>query len=227
MLKRRPPIVIGTVVCLAAALFVLLGANAHADGRLAALDTSIALEMKTASVYWPSLRHAMIALSYSGGIPAMTLLATLGVLWEGWRGRAGWRLAVAWALIVSSGALINQVLKASYGRDRPPLEWRDPVVTERNESFPSGHAMGITIGAGLLGYTLLLRVQRPRHKILIVLLLTCWVLGVGSSRVFLRAHWFSDVLAGFAIGLAWLSLGLGVFEIGVRSEEWGGSELQR
>ncbi len=72
--------------------------------------------------------------------------------------------------------------------------------------------MGGTIGIGLLGYAIMLRDRHWRTKLAIVLALGAWLMSIGFSRVFLRAHWFSDVLGGFFLGLAWLSLGLGILE---------------
>ena len=165
----------------------------------------------------------MIAFTESGGVAAMTILAVLGVVWQAWRGRGKARVAIGWALIVIGGALLNQIVKTAVQRERPPPEWRDPVVSETNESFPSGHAMGGTIGIGLLGYAFMLKDRHWRSKLLMILLLGAWVISIGLSRVYLRAHWFSDVLGGFTLGLAWLSLGLGMLETwrrgGVRSQE--------
>ena len=83
---------------------------------------------------------------------------------------------------------------------------------ETNKSFPSGHAMGGTIGIGLLGYAIMLRDRHLAHQIGDCAGSGAWLMSIGVSRVFLRAHWFSDVLGGFFLGLAWLSLGLGILE---------------
>jgi undecaprenyl-diphosphatase len=205
--------VIGAVFAFGAAcVFAFIAWNALSDGPLVLLDKSIALHMKEADKEEGLFRAIVILITDSGGIAAMTILAVLGVLWEGWRGHGKWRVAVGWAVIVTGGAALNLGMKAALQRQRPPLEWRDPVVYETNESFPSGHAMGGAIGIGLLGYALMLRHRRWRTKLLIVLALGTWVMSIGFSRVYLRAHWFSDVLGGFALGLAWLSLGLGIVE---------------
>jgi membrane-associated phospholipid phosphatase len=211
-MNRLPrPLLLGTTVALLAfTFFLLIAAGALRSGPLDALDKDIAQDMIHVSERQPMVRAFMIALTHSGGVEAMTVLAVLGVGWHGGRGQ--WRVAVGWALIVSCGAFLNQEMKTALNRERPPVEWRDAVVSETNESFPSGHAMGGAIGIGLLGYALVLRNPHRRSKTLTFLGLGVWVLLIGLSRVYLRAHWFSDVLGGFALGLAWLSLGLGVLE---------------
>ena len=168
--------------------------------------------MKEAGERPGALRPIMIGVTNSGGVAAMTIMAVLGVVWESWRGHGKWRVAVGWAIIALGGSALNLGLKVSLQRERPPKEWRDRAIFETNESFPSGHAMGGTIGIGLLGYTLMLRDRHWRTKLAIVLGLGAWAMSIGWSRVYLRAHWFSDVLGGFTLGLAWLSLGLGIVE---------------
>jgi undecaprenyl-diphosphatase len=186
--------------------------NAVAGSPLAALDEDIARAMMETSSNHTIIRAFLIGITHSGSMAAMTVLTALGVIWEGWRGVGKWRVAVGWALIMIGGALLNQGVKAYYQRARPPLEWRDPASHETNQSFPSGHAMGSTIGIGLLGYAIMLRKRHLSIKLLIVVLLAVWIILIGFSRIYLRAHWFSDVLGGFALGAAWLSVGLGALE---------------
>jgi undecaprenyl-diphosphatase len=89
---------------------------------------------------------------------------------------------------------------------------RDPAVTETNESFPSGHAMGSLVGYGMLAYALFLDIRCRWCRAAILASVAMLVPAIGLSRIYLRAHWLSDVLAGFAIGAAWLSLWLGALE---------------
>src|SRR5262249_28046515 len=131
-----------TIACLGAGIFLAIAQNVVTGGFLVALDNTIALDMKQAGEQSDLLRPAMIAVTDSGGVAAMVTLAVLGVVWQAWRGRGKGRVAVGWALIALGGALLNQAVKVSVQRERPPKEWRDPVVSETNESFPSGHAMG-------------------------------------------------------------------------------------
>jgi len=151
-------------------------------------------------------RTIMIGITHSGGIPAMFTLALAGVVWQISRGDR--RLAMAWAVIALSGGLLNQVLKKSFDRPRPPVEWRDAAVTETNESFPSGHSMGSMIGYSMLGFALLPQLRRRAAKAALIGLLVALIGLIGFSRIYLRAHWFSDVIGGFAVGAAWLAFGL-------------------
>jgi membrane-associated phospholipid phosphatase len=112
---------------------------------------------------------------------------------------------VAWSLLFTTagGALLNRTLKALFGRARPIHE--HGFVTEDGLSFPSGHAAGSMVVYGFLCY-LLVRHTEARWHVPIVLAGLCLVVAIGSSRVILHVHYFSDVLAGWVSAIGWLAL---------------------
>jgi len=172
------------------------------------VDLGLAESMQEFDDAHPLLRDVFIFFTRVGGILSLIALgaiATLGALALG-----QWRLAVIWVVAVAGGAGLNLALKAGIDRHRPPRP--DSFVTEHNESYPSGHAMGSTIGFGMIAYAGLLVVRRRLWRIALVAGTIVVVSLVGASRIFLRAHWFSDVIAGFLIGGAWLALCLSALE---------------
>jgi undecaprenyl-diphosphatase len=79
-------------------------------------------------------------------------------------------------------------------------------------AFPSGHAMNGVIVYGMLTYVLQGRLGAGERRI-ILMIATGLVLAIGFSRIYLGAHYLSDVLAGYASGLFWLALCISVFEV--------------
>jgi membrane-associated phospholipid phosphatase len=152
----------------------------------------------------------MVFLTDLGGVASMTLLPIMGSIWQTAIRRR--TLAFAWLAIVIGGGLINQACKEIFDRDRPPESLRDRAVLESNKSYPSGHSMGSAIGYGMLAYALILPQKRRPRRIVALVLMTGIVLGIGFSRIYLRAHWFSDVVGGWTIGIAWLFLCLSWLE---------------
>jgi undecaprenyl-diphosphatase len=121
-------------------------------------------------------------------------------------------------LILIGCAFLNSSTKYAFNRDRPPEDLRHRAVLESNKSYPSGHAMASAVGYGLLAYALILP-QRHRPRRIAALLLTGgMILAVGFSRIYLRAHWCSDVVAGWTLGWCWLFFCLGWLE--VRRRKW-------
>jgi membrane-associated phospholipid phosphatase len=97
------------------------------------------------------------------------------------------------------------ILKLIFHRDRPvsPL-----LRAAKGFSFPSGHAlMGVTF-YGLLIVMVWQIVQQPWLKWTLSVFLVLLILAIGLSRIYLRVHYASDVLAGFSVGLVWLLLSL-------------------
>jgi undecaprenyl-diphosphatase len=121
-----------------------------------------------------------------------------------------WRLALLWGAVQILGALLVGELKERVDRPRP--EWADPVVTETARSFPSGHATGSTIAYGLSAYLIGLRWRSRGARAAAIVGLGALVLLIGFSRLYLGVHYFSDVLAGYCLGLIALCLSVGIIE---------------
>jgi membrane-associated phospholipid phosphatase len=118
----------------------------------------------------------------------------LRILVAGWLVfRRHWRALAAWLLTWGFAELALAMAKPFFHRGRPPL----PLVGTIGYSFPSGHAVaGASIGVALV---LVLLPPGPRRR--------GWELGAAGfafamalSRVYLNAHWFSDVVAGVLLG---------------------------
>jgi undecaprenyl-diphosphatase len=203
---------VGLVTSLAAlAVFVWIAHEVVGEQALTEFDRDVAQRMAEVTEEHPAVLQCFRFITHLGGVPAMTLLTIGGaflLLLERRR-----LLLLVWIVAALGGGMLNLALKEGFERQRPPVELRDVAVTETNESFPSGHSMGSIIGYGMLGYVLVLRQRRPLVRAGIVLGLGLLVLLIGLSRITLRAHWFSDVCAGFAMGTVWLSCCISGLEV--------------
>lgn len=101
-----------------------------------------------------------------------------------------------------SGWLVMSLAKLAIRRDRPPFP--DRLVVESTHSFPSGHAMMSAILACAAAAVIVRLRSRPSH--VLVILCALGTLLDGLSRVYLGAHWLTDVLAGWFFGALWVLL---------------------
>ena len=108
--------------------------------------------------------------------------------------------------VVSLGSFIVMwSAKQLFSRARPD----DPVFrTAMGFSFPSGHAMSAMTFYGLLIYLVWKNVDSVILKWILTFLLIIFIHLIGFSRIYLRVHYASDVMAGFSLGLIWLVLSL-------------------
>jgi undecaprenyl-diphosphatase len=102
---------------------------------------------------------------------------------------------------VAGGFVLSLTLKHLIGRPRPPQI--PPNLHVASASFPSGHSLLAAVTYLTLGALLAQLVDRRRLKIYFVTVALLLTIMVGLSRVFLGVHYPSDVLAGWALGLAW------------------------
>lgn len=196
---------LGIGLVLASALAALAGviydAVAESDG-VASLDhPALRLAMSERS---PAVNAAVNAYTAVGGPVGMPILATATALALAW----AWHRWTPLVLVVTTmlGSLVMTIAgKAAVGRVRPPLSDAVPPY-EHSPSFPSGHSLNAAAFAGIVAYLLLRRLHRTWARVLTVVLAAAFALTMGLSRVYLGHHWLTDVLVGWTLGLAWLSV---------------------
>ena len=111
---------------------------------------------------------------------------------------------LAVAVNLALAPLTNQIVKQFFRRPRPDLSFR--LIEETGFSFPSGHSMTSMAFYGFFIYLVYNNVKNKTVKRLLITLLSLVILSVGFSRIYLGVHYTSDVLGGFAEGIAYLVL---------------------
>ncbi len=146
-----------------------------------------------------AIDRVMIAFTGMGSVGVLLPLAVTVTLWLVWR--RSWHTAVYWVGVAAFGEVLVQLLKFTLGRRRP----LDLYTGVELFSFPSGHAVVSTVMLGFLAF-LLSRRQTMQTRLIIAALAGLYVALVAFSRLYLGAHWLSDVVGGISLGVAWVSI---------------------
>jgi undecaprenyl-diphosphatase len=180
------------------AAFALL-AVFYDDDPLARVDAEVADWVAASLPAWAEWLARPF--SWLGGWIGLTVL---GVWTVGLLARERARLDLVFFLATFLGSqVVVALLKGTFDRPRPDVGSAVPLPP--SAAFPSGHA---TAGVASLGALAVLAAERLPDRRARVRLWTVTVLlglAVGFSRVALNVHYVTDVLAGWSIGLAWLS----------------------
>jgi membrane-associated phospholipid phosphatase len=117
--------------------------------------------------------------------------------------RRTWQPLALLAAATAGAIGLYDIVKPLVGRPRPPAAiW---IGHYTGAAFPSGHAtqsaafyamLAIVLGAGL----------PSRRRAILWSAAALVVLIVGASRIYLAAHWLTDVLAGYALGATWVAI---------------------
>lgn len=98
---------------------------------------------------------------------------------------------------------LNQVIKYIIQRPRP-IE--HSIIDESGYSFPSGHSMVSMAFYGFLIYLIYQNVENKYLKWGLCIMLSLLILLIGVSRIYLGVHYASDVIGGFCLSIAYLTL---------------------
>lgn len=170
---------------------------------LADRDVPPHLDMQVAQ-WWPHHRvgwldpvMSFVSTAFSPG-PAIVLAVLVAALLA-WRAHS----AVP-AIVVLAPTAVTMLgvvaLKLAVVRPRPPLELQ--LGTETDPSFPSGHAAGILALGVAVVFVLWPRLRGAASRTLAVLAVVALTTLVAVSRLYLDAHWLTDVVAGLLIAAA-------------------------
>ena len=162
----------------------------------------------------PWIRRFMIAISEIG-FPSISIPLTLGV--SGIFLALRFRLEAIFILLTSSSSLLNALVKRLIKRPRPTAELVTVVRVINQPSFPSGHVMHYMNFFGLLIYLLATNWRSGRLRNILIGICTALILCIGPSRVYLGAHWPSDVVAGYIYGGLWFG---GLMALYLRVKAW-------
>jgi undecaprenyl-diphosphatase len=115
-------------------------------------------------------------------------------------------LEAGFILATLSSFVLIALVKVSVARPRPPFFFLDPsgILQSINQySFPSGHVLFFVVFFGFIAYLAWLHLAGSA-RILVNALCSALILLIGPSRVYLGAHWASDVAGSYLIGILWL-----------------------
>lgn len=148
----------------------------------------------------PLADTVMIALTELGDAAVTFPVVIVVLLWLVFR--RAWRVAAYWLGAVAFAAALVPALKASLRLPRPVPLLYDGAY---GFAFPSSHATMSLVIYGFLG-VLLARELSARGRWLVFGVAVPLVGLIAFSRLYLGAHWLSDVLGGLAFGAAWVAL---------------------
>lgn len=187
---RRELLVIWGLAVIAAVISVCARCEPRFPGdlRLTLLIQSIDSAALDSIMEWTSLLTGdwqAVALAIAGSIVI-------------WRCLGKWEAGLVLMTWLSSP--IHSGLKLIVNRPRPTPDLVRVFQYEQGNSFPSGHAFFAIVFWGLLAYLALTRLKRRSLRRLAFSGSLVIILWIGASRVYLGAHWPSDVLGGYVIG---------------------------
>jgi len=163
----------------------------------------------------PTLEALMDAATFVGSSPVLAAVVGLTVVLLLARGRRMEAIFIAVALV---GTLaLNDTLKLLVQRPRPGFDWAG-VWPETG--FPSGHSMNSFV-VYLAIALVIWRLGGRRAGMVALVLAIVLAVSVGISRIYLGAHWLSDVIGGYLAGALWLLILMAAWDLVSRLRRGG------
>jgi len=194
------------VFLVALCAYFVLAVFAH---RYAYFEWDLSLARFIQSISVPGFHTAMVGVSVLGNdaVPWVLVVATGVVLIA-----AGLRLEGLVCLAGSAlGWLVNSLLKLLIGRPRPSDTLVDVAGVFHFKSFPSGHVVFFMEFFGFMLFLAHVLLKRGALRDVLRILPGLLIFSVGISRVYLGAHWPSDVVGAYLAGGLWLMITIEVY----------------
>lgn len=197
--KAESPALLTAALLLIGGAWLFLGIveDVTSNDPLIQIDQMIYLALQGLRTAWGD--RLMVAVTEAGGaVGTVFLIAGVALLLAIKR---RWRTLGYWLAAIGMAEIFVVLLKYTLERARP----HNIYTGLAQFSFPSGHATSSIVAYGFLAF-LVSRGKSDRGKMAITLLAAAVITLIAFSRIYLGVHWFSDVLAGMSLGLAWVAL---------------------
>jgi len=186
------------VMIAASAVFAVIAASVATSAPILKQDLQVSVWLHTRNnAVFVGFLYAITQVHSPVG---MTIIASIFGFYLWRSGHRHWTLSLALAL--GGGMLLNTLIKFAFNRERPV--WEDPLLTLASASFPSGHTAGATLFYGFVAAYMVWYTPEAWRRAVVVAACTLMVALVGFSRIYLGAHYLSDVLAAISMSMVWL-----------------------
>lgn len=191
---------IGALIMIGATwLFAAIAEDVVTADRLTVIDVQFSAWLQAHGKPW--LTAFLLLVTNIHATLGATIITTAVFIYLVKNRHRRWALTVA--LSVFGGMLLNVLLKNIFHRARPHFD--NPILTLTSYGFPSGHTMMASCLYGVLGAFAVSQLKAWRWRVLAVVAAGFLILLVGFSRIYLGAHYLSDVLGAMAEGMVWLA----------------------
>lgn len=171
--------------------------------QITVLDQQVAYWFNQNAIPW--ITWCLLVITHLHGVIGAITIACLLAWYLHRKGATYWLFTL---VITMPGVMfLNVLLKYIFGRARPSFE--TPLLDALSTySFPSGHTATATALYGLLGAYLVCQTDHRQWRRRTVIVLAAFAMAalVGFSRIYLGAHYLSDVLAAMAESYGWLAI---------------------
>jgi membrane-associated phospholipid phosphatase len=189
-------------------VFGTLFYNLMAQGPLLQWDKTLSTVLPAIGLQnAATLKPIMDAGYYLGGWGVIILALMFGIYFIAKR---YWQELTMLVIGMAGETLLFLAISNLVGRIRPPTQiW----IILKIPGFPSGHTFAAVVFFGFLAYLLAPRMRSTLGKVFVVVVAILIMLFIGFTRVFTAAHYLTDVLAGYAIGIAWSGAAFTLVEV--------------
>ena len=188
-------------------LFGALAYNVETKGPLLQWDAPLAQEMHTEAAQTPIGTLEYLIFGFFLGKELIQVIAGILVLY--FLHKRFWRELAMVLVGLGGGGYLWYLLSRYFERLRPSAQL-GIVVTD--PSFPSGHTIAAVLCYGLLAYLLVPKMPSTFWKVFVIVVALFAIAFIGFSRLFLGGHYLTDIVAGYALGIAWAGLVYTVLE---------------